>query len=400
MRIPKDGYFAHQVMWEGWVNIERTRIHIMGHWNYAPGTVKNIYVVSSADKVELFINGQSQGFGEQSYRFLYTFKDIAWQPGVIKAVGYDAEGKQVCEIEKKTIGQPARIRLTVHTGPTGLQANGADLALVDVEVVDAQGERNPVAFNMIDFTLEGPAEWRGGIAQGPDNYILAKSLPVELGVNRVIIRSTTAAGKISLTAKSAGLQPAFVEIESKPVQMVDGLPLAMPDDGLPAYLDRGPTPATPSFTGMARKPVNIIGTKTGANSEDAGQSYDDNEETSWRNDGSLETTWIEYDFAEPAAVSEITVKLSGWRQRFYPLRISVDGERVFSGVTWFSLGYITIPMKPVFGKSLKIELAAHIVDQNGQPIKDTYNPRDEAASGGHDDGWTLNIVEIELYEKF
>jgi beta-galactosidase len=399
MRIPKDGYFANQVMWDGWVNVEYPRIHIMGHWNYAPGTTKNIYVVSSADKVELFINGQSQGFGEQSYGFLYTFKDIIWQPGVIKAIGYDAEGNTLCESEIKTVGEPARIRLTVHTGPAGLQANGADLALVDVEVVDAQGERNPVAFNMIDFTLEGPAEWRGGIAQGPDNYILAKSLPVELGVNRVIIRSTTTAGKIRLSAKSAGLQPAFVEIESRPVKVVDGLSTAMPDSGLPSYLDRGPTPATPSFTGMTRKPVNIVSAQAGANSDQTGQSYDDNEETDWHNDGKIETAWIEYDFVEPAAVNEVTVKLGGWRQHFYPLRISVDGTPVFSGTSWFSLGYITIPVKPVLGKRLKIELTGHIVDQNGQAIKDTYNPRDAAASCGRHNGLTLNIVEIEFYEK-
>jgi len=35
---------------------------------------------------------------------------------------------------------------------------------------------------MIHFDLKGPAEWRGGIAQGPENYILSKDLPVEGGV--------------------------------------------------------------------------------------------------------------------------------------------------------------------------------------------------------------------------
>src|SRR5438067_2717576 len=31
MRLPKDGYFAHQVMWDGWVDVEHPRIHIIGH---------------------------------------------------------------------------------------------------------------------------------------------------------------------------------------------------------------------------------------------------------------------------------------------------------------------------------------------------------------------------------
>jgi len=188
MRIPKDGYFANQVMWDGWVDIEKPRAHIIGHWNYAEGTKKNVYVVSSADKVELFINGVSKGFGEQSSRFLFTFKNVEWQPGEIKAIGYDVTGKKTTEDSKRTTGDPFAIRLTVHTAPGGLKADGADIAIVDVEVVDKDGNRCPTALNTINFELSGEAEWRGGLAQGPDNYILAKSLPVEGGVNRVLIR--------------------------------------------------------------------------------------------------------------------------------------------------------------------------------------------------------------------
>jgi beta-galactosidase len=66
MRIPKDGYYAHQVMWDGWVDVEHPRAHIVGHWNYAPGTVKDVFVASSADSVELSLNGKSLGKGWMS----------------------------------------------------------------------------------------------------------------------------------------------------------------------------------------------------------------------------------------------------------------------------------------------------------------------------------------------
>jgi hypothetical protein len=112
-----------------------------------------------------------------------------------------------------------------------LRADGADLALVDVEVVDARGRRCPTALNMIDFSLSGPAEWRGGIAQGPDNYILAKSLPVECGVNRVMLRSTLNSGKIVLSAAANGLQSARVEVPSRPFKQSNGLSLEMPMPG-------------------------------------------------------------------------------------------------------------------------------------------------------------------------
>ena len=54
---------------------------------------------------------------------------------------------------------------------------------------------------MLEFELDGAAEWRGGMAQGPDNYILSTQLPVECGVNRVLIRSLTTPGRIKLIAK-------------------------------------------------------------------------------------------------------------------------------------------------------------------------------------------------------
>ncbi|NCU03334.1 MAG: glycoside hydrolase family 2 protein, partial [Chitinophagaceae bacterium] len=87
LRIIKENFYAHQVMWDGWVDVEKPRIHIIGHWNYSDTTVKDMFVISSADKVELFVNGKSLGFGEQRNRFQFTFKQVRWQTGVIKAVG-------------------------------------------------------------------------------------------------------------------------------------------------------------------------------------------------------------------------------------------------------------------------------------------------------------------------
>ncbi|HLP75841.1 MAG TPA: DUF4982 domain-containing protein, partial [Candidatus Paceibacterota bacterium] len=141
MRIPKDGFWAHQVMWDGWVDAERPRIHIIGHWNYAPGTRKNVYLVSSADKTELFLNGKSLGQGVQTNRFLFVFNNVEWQPGALRAVGYDANGKALCEAALQTAGAPAAIKLTPITSPACWAADGEDIALVQVEVVDAEGRR-------------------------------------------------------------------------------------------------------------------------------------------------------------------------------------------------------------------------------------------------------------------
>ncbi len=398
MRIPKDGFFAHQVMWDGWVDIEQPRIHIMGHGNYAKGTKKNIYVVSSAEKVELLVNGKSLGFGKQSYRFLFTFENVEWEAGVLQAVGYDADGNRVCEAEKKTAGEPDGLRLTVNTAPDGLKADGADLALVTVEVVDSQGRRCPTALNMIEFSLDGPAKWRGGIAQGPDNYILSKKLPVECGVNRVLIRSTTQAGKIKLTASSVGLKSASVEIDSKPVEVIDGLSLTMPDANLPCYLERGPTPEGASFV-VSRIPVDIVSVTAGANSDQASLSFDDNEMTSWSNDGRLSTAWIRYEFEKAVTVSEVVMKLHNWRRISYSIQIFIDDKKVYKGDTARSLGYVTIDVEPVEGKSLAVSLQGISKDEDGFNIVEITGKKDDAGTAGNEAKGTLRIVEIEIYEK-
>jgi len=396
VRLPKEAYFAHQVMWDGWVDVERPRIHIIGHWNYDPGTKKTVYVVSSAEKVELFLNGVSQGFGEQTSRFLYTFRNVDWKAGTLKAVGYEVKGRSTCATEIKTAGKPAAIRLTPHIGPRGLRADGADLALVDVEVVDAAGNRCPTALNMIDFSISGPAEWRGGIAQGPDNYILSKSLPVECGVNRTLIRSLTKAGRITLKATAPDLKPAMIEIVSQPVNVVDGLSSEMPDAGLAANLTRGPTPAATALV-MSRKPVHVQSVSAGANSDRASSSFDDDEATNWSSDGRIATAWIKYDLERNAGVSELTLKLGGWRTRSYPIRISIDQKVVFSGSTPPSLGYVTLTFAPTTGKSLKLELTGPPadVDSFGNIVEIT-GKKDDA---GEIQNGTLSIVEIEIYES-
>ena len=401
LRIAKDGFYAHQVMWDGWVDVENYRVHIIGHWNYKPGTVKNIYVVASGEKTELFINDKSQGFGTRRDGFLFTFKDIAWQPGVIKAVTYDANGKVLAQDEIKTAGEPVSLRLTTRMNPAGFKADGADLVLAEVEVVDKDGNRCPTALNMINFKLEGAAEWRGGLAQGPDNYILSTKLPVEGGVNRVLIRSTTKAGQVSLTAQSDGLKTASIAFKSVPVKVSGGLSLDMPYDGLKPEFRRGPTPQGPSFV-PSRKALEIESVTAGANVNEARASFDDNELSDWVNDGKLSTAWIKYTLKEESLVNEVNLKLNNFRSRVYPLRILVDDKVVFEGNSERSLGYFNAVCKPTRGKTVTIQLKAENsgkddsnigVEMGGKKLDDGV-ARDDANAKG-----SLSIIEAEIYQK-
>ncbi len=362
MRIPKDSWFVHQIMWDGWVDVEDYGIKILGHWNYDEGTVKPVYVVSTADEVKLLVNGKEMPAPRREYQFLFTFDNVKFEPGTIEAIGYSG-GKEVARCSMETAGAPAAIRLTAIEDPTGWKADGADVALVQIEVVDAQGRRCPLANDMIHYELEGPAEWRGGIAQGPDNYILAMDFPVECGVNRAILRSTESAGKVTLKASAEGLKGAEISLETIPFETEGGLSRYIPGDELPGRLDRGETPQTPSYRDWAVD-VEIVSATAGANADKAVNSWDDNELSEWTNDGQLSTGWIRYELGRMAQIDEVCVKFTGWRMRSYPIEIYAGDELVWSGETPRSLGYVHIPVKPVMARDITIRLKGSAQDED------------------------------------
>lgn len=403
MRIPKDSYFAHQVMWDGWVDTENPRLHIVGHWNYEPGVVKPVYVVSNTDSVALFLNGKPMGQAQRDYHFLFTFDKIAFTPGVLEAVGYN-DGKEAARMQLRTAGKPAKLNLAAIQHPKGWKADGVDLVLLQVEVVDAEGNRCPLANDLIHFTVEGPAEWRGGIAQGPDNYILSEKLPVECGVNRALLRSSVTAGKVVVRAEAEGLASASLELVSSPMEVQNGLSTYIPGDNLEGSLDRGETPLSPSYIDRAVD-VAVLSAEAGINTEEACKSCDDNELSEWKNDGKASTAWIKYHLERIARVDEVCMKLTGWRMRSYPLEIYAGDELIWSGETEKSLGYVHLKVKPVPASEITIRLKGSSKEDDafGQIVEVAAPVANELdlfkAKDGDKTNHELRIVEVEFKEN-
>jgi beta-galactosidase len=221
-RLPKEAYYVCQTMFRN-----DPQIHLIGHWNYPPGTKKPVYVTSNCGGVELFVNGKSLGHGRVSDRYLFTFDNVAWEAGEIKAVAYQ-NGKAVASDRRHTVGPPVALKLTPVTGPAGWQANGADVALLDVEAVDANGERCPTFQQRVDFDVTGPGVWRGGYNSGKPGSVNNKFLDLECGLNRVAVRSTSVAGAVIVTARCASLQPATVTLRSQPFTVNHGYTIQRP----------------------------------------------------------------------------------------------------------------------------------------------------------------------------
>lgn len=113
---------------------------------------------------------------------------------------------------------------------------------------------------------------------------------IENGINTVILRSKpltgTKPGTITLKATSPGLprQPSPSSLTRS-----QSTTASLPNDpaaNLPSYLERGPTP-TGSSVHPARSSIAVTIATAGINSEKAMLSHDDNETTSWSNDGKL-----------------------------------------------------------------------------------------------------------------
>ena len=421
MRIPKDAFYVHQVMWNGWVEPEATQTYIIGHWNYNKSVKKPIYVVSTGNKVELKLNGKSLGKGKQSYRYLYTFDNIDFEPGVLEAVADDGSSYKL-----ETAGEPYQLKLTAIENPEGMKADGADMALIEVEVVDKQGRRCPLDDRLIHFELWGEGKWIGGIGtrnnkqmQRPDenrpeglldaaatknvsdNYVGAMNLPVECGVNRVLVRSTVNPGKINISAYADGVKPAYITVNSEKVNSEEYLPQL----SLKGRLDRGETPLSPSYIEKAQE-VKIISAKAGCNFENAKNSFDDNELSEWKNDGRLNTGWITYRLAKKAVIDDICIKLTGWRLRSYPLEIYAGKKLIWSGETERSLGYIHLkPNKAVKTNEITIRLkgAGKDKDAFGGIVEVAEPAAGELdlfkAKNGAETKSELRIVEIEFLEK-
>ena len=102
-----------------------------------------MYVIANTQAVELCLNGQLLNkVSTPRDGYVFAFPDVKWEPGTLTAVGLN-DGKEVARHELATAGPARRIKLTPIVGPAGLLADGADVALIDVEVVDDQGPPLP-----------------------------------------------------------------------------------------------------------------------------------------------------------------------------------------------------------------------------------------------------------------
>ena len=84
---------------------------------------------------------------------------VPYTAGTLAAKGYNNEGP-VIEAKVETTEAPASIRLIPDRSTIG--ADGKDLSIINVAVLDARGRVVPTADNLIQFQLSGGGKIIGG----------------------------------------------------------------------------------------------------------------------------------------------------------------------------------------------------------------------------------------------
>lgn len=152
--FPKDRYYLYQSRWMP----DYPMVHILPHWNFENKKGENIpvFVYSSGDEVELFLNGKSLGKKQkQAFEYRFRWNEVPYEPGELKAVAYK-DGKVWAEASVKTTGAPVKLKLTPDKKI--LKSDGEDLIFVRVSVLDADGNEVPTAEPLIKATLDGPGK--------------------------------------------------------------------------------------------------------------------------------------------------------------------------------------------------------------------------------------------------
>ena len=244
--LPKDRYYLYRSRW----NTASETIHLLPHWTW-PGRewqITPVYCYTNYPTAELFVNGISQGkiskktreellannndthFNADEKRlginnidrYRLRWNDVKYEPGELRVVVYDENGRKVGEKTIKTAGKPYRIKvekeqLDEYKSPKLLIADGRDMAFFVVSVVDENGNLCPDADNQININVSGSADFKG-ICNGDATSFEVFTRPTMKAFHGQLVVGIISNGKegiATVNASSPGLMGGTTNIEAE-----------------------------------------------------------------------------------------------------------------------------------------------------------------------------------------
>ncbi|MEO6091808.1 MAG: DUF4982 domain-containing protein, partial [Novosphingobium sp.] len=201
-RPTPDGHFPWVANW-GWPDELESWT-----WSGQEGKPLSVRLYTSADRVELLLNGRK--LGDQAPDKMKAEFAVPYAPGKIEAVAYK-DGRVVGRRKLETVGAAARLRLTPERPST--RSGREALAFVPIEVLDGQGRVLPEDQRSVTMKVTGPAELA---AFGSANPLAVGSLQAPeaqtfRGRALAILRAK-GSGRVRIEARSPGLPGAAATI--------------------------------------------------------------------------------------------------------------------------------------------------------------------------------------------
>lgn len=231
--FPKDYWYHFKTLWN-----DEPMVHISVSWDWNPGQLVDVPVMTNGASVELLLNGESLGVQavdphrwEQS---LPVWK-IPFVPGELEARAYDKDGKLIAEDVRRTSGDSAQIVLSAENA--FILADGEDMTFVTISMADETG--NPVenAVDRVMVTVEGE-----GLLLGLDNGDSTDREGYKTNTRRLfsgkllaMVGAAQKPGVMRIRVASPGKAEAVLEIPVKPAMMREGVSPAQacPTDEMP-----------------------------------------------------------------------------------------------------------------------------------------------------------------------
>ena len=127
-------------------------------WNYEDGQLIRVVCYTNAAQARLLLDGLEVGamtpFNDATGIIGW---DVPYKAGVLKAEGYDADGRKVSEYAIQTALRPAAL----HAAADRSDLDAGGVVQIAVEVVDDNGCLVPLGDSRITCTVEGPARLLG-----------------------------------------------------------------------------------------------------------------------------------------------------------------------------------------------------------------------------------------------
>jgi beta-galactosidase len=198
-------------------------LHLFPHWNWPgkEGQEIEVWVHSNGGRVELFLNGRSLG-AQEVVRDTHLMWKVKYEPGTIEAKALitihngDVGINQTLVDKWETTG--AATRIVLRPDRSRISADGEDVSLMTIEIVDAQGRRVPTAGNEVTFQVSGKGRLIG-VGNGdpschePDK---ADKRSAFNGLAMAMVQAAKEAGEIRVMATSPGLESATVIVNAAP----------------------------------------------------------------------------------------------------------------------------------------------------------------------------------------